>query len=116
LSDARDVETIRAVADQEKANGSALCQRLSVFWGTPSTLRGEQEGGRFPPLDRLDLIENGGLLLGSDARGGLTRPSAGELIVSGAEFALEFLAGAEAPKARSVGTLSSMLRARDSSG
>jgi len=107
-TDARDAETIVAVADEEKANGSELCQRLSVFWGTPSTLRGEQEGGRFPPLDRLDLIENGRLLLGAEARAGLTRPSAGELIVTGAEFALQFLAGVQTPKAGSDGTLGSM--------
>lgn len=107
-TDARDAETIRAVGDKEKANGSELCQRLSVFWGTPSTLRGEQEGGRFPPLDRLDLIENGRLLLGTDARGGLTRPTAGELVVTGAEFALEFLAGVQTPTAGSDGTLGSM--------
>jgi hypothetical protein len=107
-TDARDANTIRTVADEEKVNGSELCQRLSVFWGTPSTLRGEQEGGRFPPLDRLDLIENGRLLLGTDARGGLTRPTAGELIVTGAEFALEFLAGMQTPTTGSDGTLGSM--------
>jgi hypothetical protein len=107
-TDARDPETIRSVADEEKANGSELSQRLSVFWGTPSTLSGEQEGGRFPPLDRLDLIENGRLLLGTDARAGLTRPTADELIVTGAEFALEFLAGVHPPKGGSDGALGSM--------
>jgi hypothetical protein len=88
-----DAETIRAVAEAENAKGSALSARLSVFWGTPSTLRGEQEGGRFPPLDRLDLLENGRLLAGTDARSGLSLPSAAELLISGAEFALEYLAG-----------------------
>jgi hypothetical protein len=43
-----DAETIQAIADTEKRKGSALHERLSVFWGTPSTLRGEQTGGRFP--------------------------------------------------------------------
>jgi predicted nucleotidyltransferase len=95
---ARDAETIRAVADEQKANVPELCQRLSVFWGTPSTLRGKREDGRFPPLDRLDLIENGRLLLGTDARGGLTRPTAGELIVTGAEFALEFWPACKRPR------------------
>ena len=55
-----DADTIQTLADTEKSKGSALHQRLSVFWGTPSTLQGEQRGGRFPALDRLDLIENGG--------------------------------------------------------
>jgi hypothetical protein len=45
--------------------------------------RGERDGGRFPPLDRLDLIENGRILAGSDAsRRGLPRPSSRELRVS----------------------------------
>jgi predicted nucleotidyltransferase len=61
-----DGETIEAIADAEKGKGSPLHERLSVFWGTPATLRGERDGGRFPALDRLDLIENGRLLAGSD--------------------------------------------------
>lgn len=80
-----DSESIQAVAETERRKGSPLHARLSVFWGSPGTLRGEREGGRFPPLDRLDLIENGRLLTGSDdARHGLPRPSNSELLVSGA--------------------------------
>lgn len=89
-----DLETIQAVADAQKSKGSPLHQRLSVFWGTPATLGGEQDGGRFPALDRLDLIENGRLLLGrDDARRGLPVPATRELLVTGAEFALDHLAG-----------------------
>jgi predicted nucleotidyltransferase len=51
-----DGESIQAVAEAEKGKGSELSERLSVFWGTPSTLRGDREGGRFPALDRLDLL------------------------------------------------------------
>ena len=101
LSDPRlpaDDSTIQVVADAEKSKGSALHERLSVFWGTPATLRGEREGGRFPALDRLDLIENGRLLAGTDdARLGLPRPDVRELIVGGAEFALDYLAGLRRP-------------------
>ena len=51
-------------------------------------------GGRFPALDRLDLLESGRLIAGSDAaRRNLPRPSWRELIVTGAEFALDYLAG-----------------------
>jgi predicted nucleotidyltransferase len=86
-----DSSMIQVVADTEKSKAGALHERLSVFWGTPATLRGER-GGRFPPLDRLDLIENGRLLAGTDdARSGLPRPSVPELIVTGAEFALSYL-------------------------
>jgi hypothetical protein len=62
-----------------------------VFWGTPATLRGETDGGRFPPLDRLDLLENGRLLAVEDVRSGLPAPTRDELMVAGAEFALDFL-------------------------
>jgi hypothetical protein len=89
-----DPEAIQAVADAERSSGgSELAERLSVFWGTPATLRGERDGGRFPALDRLDLIENGRLLRGREARAGLSRPSSGELLITGSEFALDFLAG-----------------------
>jgi hypothetical protein len=90
-----DAESIQAVAETERSKGSPLHTRLSVFWGTSATLRGERTDGRFPALDRLDLIENGRLLTGCDEpRRGLPRPSDAELLVTGAEFALDCLAGA----------------------
>jgi hypothetical protein len=82
---------IRTVARAVRAGGSALHQRLSVFWGTPATLAGRARGGRFPPLDRLDLLEYGRLLAGQDARSGVARPGQEELLVAGAEFALGYL-------------------------
>ena len=89
-----DAATIQAIAGREKAKGSPLHERISVFWGTPATLRGDSDGGRFPPLDRLDLIESGRRLFGSDEeRASLPRPSADELLLTGAQFALEYLAG-----------------------
>jgi hypothetical protein len=99
---AGDGDAVQAVAEREKRKGSPLHERLSVFWGTPATLRGELEGGRFPPLDRLDLIESGRLLLGDDARHGLPVPSHRELLVAGAEFALDYLAGVHGPVDSSV--------------
>ena len=92
-----DRETIQAVADAERSKGSELGERLSVFWGSPRTLRGERDGGRFPALDRLDLLENGRLLSGTETRAGLSRPSTSELLIAGAEFALDFLAGVRGP-------------------
>lgn len=93
-----DAATIQAVAEAQKRRGSPLRERLSVFWGTPSTLAGDREGGRFPPLDRLDLIESGRLLDGTDdIRPALRRPDRRELVVTGAEFAISFLAGIRSP-------------------
>ena len=104
-----DDSMIRMVADAEKSKGSALHERLSVFWGTPATLRGEREGGRFPALDRLDLIENGRPLAGTDdARSGLPRPGVRELIVTGAEFALDYLAGVRLPAGGAAQGLASL--------
>jgi hypothetical protein len=91
---AQDRLAIATVARSVKAGGSALDQRLSVFWGSPATLAGRRRGGRFPPLDRLDLLENGRLLTGTDARSGLARPGPDELLVAGAEFARGLLDGA----------------------
>jgi predicted nucleotidyltransferase len=103
-----DLDTIQAVADGEKGKRAQLSERLSVFWGTPSTLRGERVGGRFPALDRLDLLENGRLLAGTEARAGLSRPGTDELLITGADFALDFLAGVRGrrhPAAEGLGSL-----------
>jgi hypothetical protein len=86
-----DVPTIGAVAEAVKAGGTELHERLSVFWGTPETLAGRAPGGRFPPLDRLDLLENGKLLEGTECRQRLIGPDPAELLVEGATFALDFL-------------------------
>src|SRR6266568_6770555 len=89
-----DGMAIDTVSRSVRAGGSALEQRLSVFWGTPATLRGQSRGGRFPPLDRLDLLEYGRLLTGTDVRSAVARPDRTELLVAGAEFALGYLGGA----------------------
>ena len=90
----KDRITVRTVGNAVRAGGSVLHERLSVFWGTPSTLQGRSSRGRFPPLDRLDLLEHGRLLAGTEARHGLARPGQDELLVAGAEFALGYLGGA----------------------
>jgi hypothetical protein len=89
----KDRFTVRTVGDAVRAGGPGLHQRLSVFWGTLATLRGGSSRGRFPPLDRLDLVEHGRLLAGTDAREGMARPAQAELLVAGAEFALGNLGG-----------------------
>lgn len=103
-----DGNMIEEIAETQRRAGSVLAGRLSVFWGTPLTLQGQADGGRFPPLDRLDLIDNGRLLVGVDARDGLPRPTAEDLLVTGAEFALDFLSGlrrGSTPTAAGLGSL-----------
>src|SRR5215212_1726961 len=110
-----DAMRVAAVAwGLKKANGSTLHDRLSVFWGTPSSLAGQVPGGRFPPLDRLDLLEHGRLLWGEDARSGLAPPGRDELLVAGAIFALAYLAGlvVRSPHERGGNALGSLHRTR----
>jgi hypothetical protein len=106
--DPSDLPTIGAVAEAVKAGGTALHERLSVFWGTAETLAGLAAGGRFPPLDRLDLLENGLLLDGTECRQGLTGPDPSELLLEGAAFALDFLGPGhetEGPASTNLGSL-----------
>lgn len=100
-----DEEEVQAIANHVKAGPSPLHGRLSVFWGTSSTLNGQVPGGRFPPLDRLDLLEHARLLIGNDVRGDLARPTPAELLVVGAEFALDFLAGDQSGNEAGLGSM-----------
>lgn len=74
-----------------KATGIPLAERLSVFWGTIEAIGNPSLGGRFPPLDRLDLIQHGRLITGEDIRGHLLEPSLDELVVAAARFAIDLL-------------------------
>jgi predicted nucleotidyltransferase len=108
-----DPPTIRAVAEAVKAGGTVLHERLSVFWGTPETLAGRAPGGRFPPLDRLDLLENGLLLEGTECRQDLTGPDPADLLVEGAKFALDFLGPGHEPQGAAGASLGSLTPAGD---
>ena len=105
-----DRVTIYRSARAVRAGGSGLHRRLSVFWATPLILQGRAAGGRFPPLDRLDLLEHGRLLTGHDVRHSLPRPGKAELLQAGAEFALSHLGGAPALPDRVLGWARTGLR------
>jgi hypothetical protein len=87
-----DADSVISVAENVRSIGSPLHERLSVFWGTTDSFAGRAAGGRFPPLDRLCLLEHGRLLKGTDVRSGLTSPNQTELLIAGARFALDVLA------------------------
>jgi predicted nucleotidyltransferase len=73
----------------EKA-ASPLSDRLSVFWADWDAVRtGEGDHCRLGPIDRLDLLDSGRLLLGSDLREPSVRPSRQELVVMSAEHILK---------------------------
>jgi len=82
---------VEAVRQQAVDSNLPLSERLSIFWGSPNSLAGIETGGRFPPFDKLDLLEHARLIDGVDARQGIPRPTARELEVDGIKFALEYL-------------------------
>lgn len=86
-----DATRISEVKAQVVALGLSLADRLSLFWGSTQSLGGSSPQGRFPPLDRLDLILHGQLLAGRDIVTGLPKPSREELVIGAVQFALETL-------------------------
>lgn len=94
LEDA-DITTLDGILGKLKANAIPLADRLSVFWGSPATVSGNGVGGRFPPVDLLDLKQCGRLLAGRDIRSEVRTPALKELVVSGAAFALRVLSTAQ---------------------
>lgn len=97
LDDA-DSETVTRIANGVRTSGLRLCERLSIFWGSVGTLSGEARGGRFPPLDMLDLKQFGRLLWGRDVTRFVRSPTLQELVVSTAGFALRVLSTPENTK------------------
>jgi predicted nucleotidyltransferase len=86
-----DEARIAIVKERAVDLGLSLADRLSLFWGSPESLREARQEGRFPPLDRLDLILHGRLLVGRDTRAGLSKPAREELVVGAVRFALRVL-------------------------
>lgn len=84
--DALCIENLNASV---KACKLLLSDRLSVFWGSRKTLSGECAGGRYPPVDCLDLKQNGRLLAGEDIRGIVAVPSTESMVISAARMALK---------------------------
>jgi hypothetical protein len=82
----------------EGASGP-LSERLSLFWGDWEAVRtGRGEHLRLGPVDRLDLLDSGHLLLGIDRREPAVRPTPQELLLMSADlmlrkFTVEYLEG-----------------------
>ncbi len=93
LADRRgdDPGTVETLCETLHRQGS-LHRKLSVFWGSLPALRQGRDDGRLPAIDRLELAEGGSLLLGDDVAGQAARPSADEVLVESARFAITVLA------------------------
>lgn len=72
-----------------------LYRKLSVFWASLPALRSGDGDGRFPAIDRLDLHDNGQLLVGEDVAPQTTVATPGELLLDSARFAITLLASDE---------------------
>ena len=68
---------------------------VSIFWGTIESINGVIDAGRYPPFDRLDLIDHALLLSGVDVRDKLIRPMQEELEIASAEFSIDYLGNKE---------------------
>jgi hypothetical protein len=92
---APDANRIAEITSQVSATGVPLADRLSVFWGSRSSLGSPAAGdtpGRFPPLDRLDLRRYGRLLHGAEVRDGVLEPTHQELVMAAARLCLSQVA------------------------
>jgi hypothetical protein len=87
-----DADHARSVREHVAAElDDPLADRLSVFWSDWPSLRANRPAGRFPAVDRLDLMDSGRLLFGTDQREKALRPTRSDLIADGAAFAADKL-------------------------
>jgi hypothetical protein len=83
-----------------------LAERLSVFWGDWDAVRtGEGEHLRLGPIDRLDLLDSGRLLVGSDRREPSVRPSHLELVLMSSDHMLAKFTDEYLERLRDTGSL-----------
>jgi hypothetical protein len=101
---AEQMARVQALVVDKGSN--SLSERLSVFWADWHTVRtGEGAHSRLGPVDRLDLLDSGRLLLGSDLREPSVRPSHEELVVMSADHILNKFTGAYLARLRDTPAL-----------
>lgn len=86
---------IKDILSAAHKNFPSVKNNISVFWGSIESLNGVIEAGRYPPFDRLDLIDHALLLSGQDVRKMLARPTRKELEIASSTFSLSYLASQE---------------------
>lgn len=88
LSSATSAQVTEVAALTQARAATPLAQRLSVFWADwDGVCHGTLGGARLPAVDRLDLLDAGRMLYGTDRREGAERPDGDTLVEDGAEFA-----------------------------
>jgi hypothetical protein len=86
-----DQGTVKELWEKIKASELDYADRLSLFWSSYSGNDFARGVGRFPPLDRLDLIRHAKLLHGEDRRRELSEPSQQEMVLESARFITSFM-------------------------
>lgn len=86
-----DDETVKKLWAELKATKLEYADRLSVFWSSYDDGDFSAGNGRFPPLDRLDLIRHAKLLYGEDHRKTLQEPSQKDMVLDSAQFISDFM-------------------------
>jgi len=81
-----DEEKVNALWEELKKSELEYADRLSLFWSSYSGDDFECGRGRFPPLDRLDLIRHAELMTGDDRRKELSEPTHEALVTDSAGF------------------------------
>lgn len=92
--DGADVK-IRDILSVAHENFPSVKNNVSIFWGSIESLNGIIDAGRYPPFDRLDLIDHALLLSGQDVRKMLVRPTRKELEIASTTFSLSYLGNQE---------------------
>jgi hypothetical protein len=103
ILDSTAAETADRIAEVQslvvEGGSGPLSERLSLFWGDWEAVRtGRGDHLRLGPVDRLDLLDSGHLLLGTDRREPAKRPTPQELLLMSADlmlrkFTVEYLEG-----------------------
>mgnify|MGYP000225468657 CR=1 FL=1 len=91
-SDGVDIENIRSSLIKKH---TTVKNTVSIFWGNIESINGVVDAGRYPPFDRLDLIDHALLLSGVDIRSEIVKPTKEELEIASADFALDYLGSDE---------------------
>jgi hypothetical protein len=86
-----DPAKIIKIAEDLKKEPLAYADRLSLFWSSYDADDFVSGKGRFPALDRIDLIDNAVLIAGVDKRHLLSKPKKEDIISESGEFILSYL-------------------------
>lgn len=89
-----DPEQINALMAYCGAANPRYGRRLSIFWSTPAAFAQDdavQIAGRFPAIDRLDLLTHGRLIGGKDSRHLLALPTRRAVLENCREDVLRFV-------------------------